>query len=259
LTLPVDSTKLTVTATDPSGIKSYNWEVIQSPKGYVYTGVKNTNTLAVNKLIIGDYIFQAIALTNDNLFVSKDVNVTVLACADSPTVNTGPDIKISLPQDSITITAVADASSGIASYAWKQTSGVASTLTNINTDKLKVSGLKTGIYRYTVTVTSNAGCITTKVIKVSVFPYTGIDAVTTSDVAVNIYPNPASHTVTIERTNWTDKHTIVKLTDSRGKILKQSEWDGDKMEWPVEQFSKGLYIISIKNGDQILRRKLLIE
>jgi hypothetical protein len=176
------------------------------------------------------------------------------------TVNAGPDLKISLPTDSVNITAVANAASGIASYSWKQTAGVAATLVDSNTSVLKVSGLQGNkVYRFVVKVTSNGNCIGTDEVKVSVFLNTGIDDVTSSDISVNVYPNPATNTVTVERTNWTDKHTIVKLTDSRGKILKQSEWNGDKMEWPIEQYGKGLYIISIYGSNKIIHRKLIIE
>jgi len=49
------------------------------------------------------------------------------------------------------------------------------------------------------------------------------------------------------------------MTDVNGKVLKQCNWGSDKLEWTIDQYAKGLYIISISDRDKIIRHKLLIE
>lgn len=258
ITLPTSEVELSVTATDPSGIKTYSWKLLQGKASVVLTNAA-TNKVTISKLEVGEYLFNVTVRTNNDIPYNASVKVTVVPCSDVVTVNAGPDLKITLPTNSAEITAVANAASGIATYSWKQTSGVAATLVDGNTSVLKVSDLQGDkVYRFVVTVSSNGSCIGTDEVKVTVFISTGIDPEKNKDLSVKIYPNPAKQTVTLERADWL-KNTIVRLTDVNGKVLKQSNWESDKLEWPVDQYSKGLYIISISDGDKIIRRKLLIE
>jgi hypothetical protein len=258
INLPTNSIDLVVKATDPSGIKSYRWKVLEG-KNTVVLSNADTDTLKVTKLELGEYLLNVTALTNNEIPYNANVKVSVSPCSDIVKANAGADIKIQLPVDSLEITATAEASSGIASYRWRQTTGVASTLTNTNTNKLKISKLKTGIYRYEIAATSNAGCMGYDEIKVSVFAASGIETEKEPDLSVNVYPNPTNGTVTIERSDWTDQHTTVKMSDISGKILKLCEWRDDKMEWSVEQYPKGLYIISIQFNGGVVYKKLMIE
>jgi hypothetical protein len=256
--LPTNSIDLGVVATDPSGIKSYQWKLFQGKSTVVLTNTA-TDTVTVTKLEVGDYLFNVTALANNDLPYNANVKVTVSPCTDIVKANAGPDIKIQLPVDSLEISATAEAASGIASYSWRQSTGVASTLINANTNTLKISKLKTGIYRYEVTATSYAGCVGYDEVKVSVFAASGIETEKAPDLLINVYPNPADHTVTIERDNWTDQHSMVQMTDISGKILKQCEWRNDKMEWSVEPYPKGLYIISIQSKSGVVYKKLFVE
>jgi hypothetical protein len=258
ITLPTTQVELSVIATDPSGIKSYSWKLLQGKATALLTNAA-TDKVTVSKLEVGEYLFNVTVLTNNNIPYNANVKVTVVPCTDVVTVNAGPDLKITLPANSVDITAEANAASGIATYSWKQTAGVAATLVDANASVLKVSDLQGDkVYRFVVTATSNGSCIGTDEVKVTVFNSTGIAPEKISDLSVKIYPNPVKHIVTLERAEWI-KNTMVRLTDVNGKVLKQSIWDIEKLEWPVDQYSKGLYIISIIDGDQIIRRKLLIE
>ena len=258
ITLPASEVELSVTATDPSGIKSYAWKLLQGKATSVLTNAA-TDKVTVSKLEVGEYLFNVTVRTNNDIPYNASVKVTVVPCSDVVTVNAGPDLKITLPTNSAEITAVANAASGIATYSWKQTAGVAATLVDANTSVLKVSGLQGDkVYRFVVTVTSNGSCIGTDEVKVTVYISTATDPDMSNDLAIIIYPNPAKHMVTIERSDG-NKNIIVQLSDVKGKILKQSIWENDRFEWRVDQYSKGLYIISFSDGDKIFRRKLLIE
>jgi len=252
---PVD---LSVSVTSPAGISSYEWKVIQGKPGYILSGDK-TDILTLSNLSVGEYLVNVTVTTNDSKQITKTMKVKVIPCEDNPSVNAGVDKKFSLPTNSVSITAIATSNSGIASYSWGKISGPTATISNDNTATLNLSDLTVGFYNFKITVVSTQGCIATDEVMVKVFAaIVGIDDLHSEEMTVKIFPNPAKHTVTLERT-VSIKNTIVKMTDVNGKILKQSIWGNDKLEWPVDQYAKGLYIISISDGDKIICRKLLIE
>jgi len=252
---PVD---LTVTATSPAGIASYEWKVIQGKTGYILSGDK-TNILTLSSLSIGEYFINVTVTTNDSKLITETVKVTVIPCEDNPSVNTGADKKFSLPTNSVSITAIATSNSGIASYTWEKISGPAATISNDNTATLNLSDLTVGFYNFEITVVSTNGCIATDEVMVKVFAaVVGIDDLHREEMTVKMFPNPAKHKVYLERTE-SIKNTIVQMTDVNGKVLKQCNWGSDKLEWTIDQYAKGLYIISISDRDKIIRHKLLIE
>lgn len=74
----------------------------------------------------------------------------------APVAKAGPDLTTS--STSITITGSGTDKDGtIKSYKWTQYGGASSTLTNANTAKVTISGLKEGKYYYRLTVTDNDG------------------------------------------------------------------------------------------------------
>lgn len=257
-TLPKDSVHLNVIATDPSGIKSYNWTLLQGKSTAVISN-GTTENVTITKLEPGEYLFNVAAITNTNIEYNANVKVTVAPCLDVVTVNAGLDVRITLPENSVELQATADAASGIATYAWKQKSGVPATMENANTNTLKLSGLLGGkVYYFIVTATSNGGCFATDEVKVTVFDATGIDNLK-SDIDLSIYPNPARNTLTIARQEGDNSPSTLKLTDISGKILKQEDWSTDKTTWNVSQFAKGLYFISIFSNEKVTHKRLFIE
>jgi len=262
LKLPVNSAELVATATDPSGIKSYQWNVIQAPKGYLFSAINNTNTLSVNQLIVGNYIFQVIVLTNDNLPVSKDIRVTVTACDDNPTVNAGFDKKFSLPKDSVNISIVTTSGSGIASYKWEKLSGPsAGVMNNVHSATLNLTGLVAGTYSFRITVVSNKTCVASDEVKVKVFLPTGIDDEIDSELKV--FPNPSKDGIfTIQLPNqFLHKRVLLRTTDLVGRVVSEQWVDGPKAETiqTSKPLESGFYILNLISGDQVETAKLVVE
>lgn len=86
-----------------------------------------------------------------------------------PTVDAGSDKTLTLPDNSISLTASAsDPDGNIASYDWSKTSGPSATLKNATSQKLDVSNLSKGTYVFSVTVKDNSGASASDEVKVNV-------------------------------------------------------------------------------------------
>jgi len=258
--LPINSTLLTASVTDPSGIKSYMWKVMSGKKGYILSG-ETTNTLTFSNLIEGEYVLSIEVTTNSNVVLSKNIKVTVQPCIDNPIVSAGNDKKFALPTNSTEITAIASASgSEIESYTWEKISGPeVFAMANENTQTVSLSNLVAGFYNFRITVISTNGCVAWDEVMVKVFTAVGIENTETNVGTVVIYPNPAKNEVIIARKTLVDTHAIVTLMNTKGQILKQDPWSSERLIWSIEGYSSGVYIISIFEKGKINHLKLLIE
>lgn len=173
ITLPLNSTDLSGSATDPDGsIAAYLWEKISGP---VAGTLANTGApiATASGLTQGTYQYRLTATDNTGASVSDTVNVTVNPAANlSPTANAGNDITLTLPNNTTTLSGSGtDPDGTISSYEWIKISGpVAGTLANANTANATASGLVQGIYQYRLTVTDNAGSTGSDTIQVIVNP-----------------------------------------------------------------------------------------
>jgi len=75
----------------------------------------------------------------------------------------------------------------------------------------------------------------------------------------NIYPNPASNKVFIDLPN--EAAYQISLTDISGKIVKQLETKIGKsmVEMNVNDLSRGMYLVELKNASNHILQKLIIE
>jgi len=180
------------------------------------------------------------------------------------TVSAGADVRITPPVSSIDLTGSANGDSGFSSYLWTQssTNAVSPIATLIDADKLllKVSGLLPNrVYYFTLKATSNGNCFETDEVKVTVNATpAGVESID-SNLSLNVYPNPAKSTVTIERTDWMDNNTTIQLIDLNGRVLLQTQCADSNMILNVDQIAKGMYFITVSSNNKVAHSKLLIE
>ncbi|CAN5430989.1 hypothetical protein BH11BAC3_BH11BAC3_06110 [soil metagenome] len=171
ITLPVNSTTLSGTATDSDGtIVDYTWVKISGPvAGNIASPA--TALSSVNSLVQGLYEFELTVTDNDGA-VSKDtVQVTVNdALNQAPVAIAGTNQVITLPTNAVTLTgAGTDADGTVVSYAWVKISGpAAGSIVSANTAITSVDNLVQGIYKFQLTVTDDDGAISKDVVQVTV-------------------------------------------------------------------------------------------
>lgn len=158
INLPVNSTNITATASDPDGsVAAYLWEKVSGPTASM---ANTTNpTVSITSLLAGTYVFRVTVTDNLGAKASDDVTVTVVAANQAPVANAGSDITITLPTNSTNINGTgSDADGSVTSYSWTRISGPnVPNLTNSASSTLSVSGMIAGTYVFRLAITDNAG------------------------------------------------------------------------------------------------------
>ncbi|MFT3980392.1 MAG: PKD domain-containing protein [Ferruginibacter sp.] len=196
ITLPVNSTTLNGSGTDPDGtIVSYAWVKIAGPGAGTITNA-NAAVATVAALAQGVYRYQLTVTDNSGASAKDTMQVTVNSAANqAPTANAGSDISITLPVNTAVLSGSGtDPDGTIASYAWVKIAGPATgTLTNANTANPTANGLVQGTYQYQLTVTDNQGATGRDTMKLIVNPPVNIPPVAHAgnDISITLPVNTA--------------------------------------------------------------------
>ena len=76
------------------------------------------------------------------------------------------------------------------------------------------------------------------------------------DEAISLYPNPASDQVVIEASS---KIQSVTVTTANGAMIENRKVDGNRLDWPLEGYSKGVYFIRLVTDEGVITKKLIVE
>ena len=171
-------------------------------------------------------------------FSRGDLGLVTIDCIITPTIDLGADIAL-VDGDEI----VLDATGSNLTYQWS---------TGDTTASITVGEAGT----YSVTVTSNQGCSATDTVEVSIV--TSLDERLAPE-AIEIFPNPTSHTVSISIKAPNLNLMDIQLLDMRGKVMRRIEPVRGQQEYQlnVESLSSGLYFIHIQTDAGGISRKLV--
>ena len=172
ITLPANSVTLTGSGSETNGtIASYLWTQLSGPSTATIGSAGQAAT-TVGSLVQGTYRFQLTVTDNSGVTATASVQVTVNAAVvpGTPVVNAGPNQSITLPTNSVTLTATASETNGtIVSYAWTQVSGPsAAALATPGQVSTQVTRLAQGVYTFQILITDNSGVTASDVVKVTV-------------------------------------------------------------------------------------------
>jgi predicted esterase len=163
ITLPTNSVKISGSATDPDGtISTYRWSYVSGPSSYKIESPNNRIT-EFTGLVAGTYVFRLTVTDNGGATHYDDVTITVKSSSSStnkpPVANVGPDQTITLPTNSVKISASAtDPDGTISTYRWSYVSGPNSyKITAPNNRITEFTNLVAGTYVFRLTVTDNGG------------------------------------------------------------------------------------------------------
>jgi len=169
ITLPTNSITLNGSATDADGtIASYSWQK-KTGGSCTLTGA-STSDLLIEDLADGSYSFELTVTDDDGATGSDIATVTVSAANVAPTVDAGPDIDITLPTNSVSITGTASDPDGtVENWVWSQITGPSTADVDFAfKGDLTVSSLIAGLYMFKLTVTDNEGLTGFDVVEVTV-------------------------------------------------------------------------------------------
>ncbi|MFT3825520.1 MAG: PKD domain-containing protein [Chitinophagaceae bacterium] len=160
ITLPTNSTTLTGTASDSRGpIQAYKWVKIGGPDQYTLSNATSASTTLSN-LVAGTYTFRFDIWDYAWYPRGDTVVVTVNPGATAPVikVNAGPDITLTLPTNSTTLSGTASDSRGpIQAYKWVKIGGPDQyTLSSETSATTTLSNLVAGTYTFRFDIWDNA-------------------------------------------------------------------------------------------------------
>jgi hypothetical protein len=194
IVLPVNSIQLNGSASsDADGtISAYLWSKISGPAAGTLTNA-NTATPTASALAGGVYSYQLTVTDNLGATGKDTVNVVV---NQRPTANAGPNIIITLPTNTATLSGSGtDPDGTITAYAWVKIAGpAAGTITNANTATATASDLVTGVYSYQLTVTDNFGATGKDTVNVTVNPASNQPPIANAgaDITITLPTNTAT-------------------------------------------------------------------
>ena len=113
--------------------------------------------------------------------------------------------------------------------------------------------LNPGVITYVVDVAS-ASCNSTASITITFDNCIGIEEI--KNHSLNAYPNPANDNFTIT-TDFTQNYEL-KIYDNQGKTVMAQEMLGTVKNIDVSVLEQGVYILTISDGNQVIRKKLQI-
>lgn len=84
----------------------------------------------------------------------------------------------------------------------------------------------------------------------------------TSNMNINVYPNPNGGAFTIELDLKSDKEATVSVVDSKGsevynKVVKGAQ--EHKLDVKVKNAESGMYVVTVKQGKEIMKLKTMID
>ena len=95
---------------------------------------------------------------------------------------------------------------------------------------------------YTMTLQDMFGCDST----VTMYLTVGVQDFGNDNGAVTIFPNPtADHVFVQVSSEWAGKRKDILLFDSYGRLVLQSEMDGDRVMLDVKDFASGIYLMKM--------------
>jgi hypothetical protein len=94
-----------------------------------------------------------------------------------------------------------------------------------------------------------------------VAPPSGIGKLTPNPTTINVYPNPATHSIRLKNAAVFSNESTLTISDALGRKVLQYKIPMGKKEVMVlvEHLNPGLYYLHLSGGDLDFRQKLIIR
>lgn len=201
--------------------------------------------------------------------VSEDGTVTVmyhLEFQDETTTlaNSAPNVSVSNESislavseaGSIGVSASDDGIPGPLSYSWSVTSGDAANVSIANADQATTDVTISVEGEYTLQVDVSDGDLTTSASVIVTVTGVGIEEMGTG--SMKLYPNPVTDKITVELPGMAHASAILKIYSITGAAVFNAELVQLRTEIDLGSLDKGLYLITVDTGDEVLFNKIQI-
>jgi hypothetical protein len=260
LTMPVASVALDGSgSSDADGtITDYSWVQISGNAGVTMVGASQAQP-TLTGVQPGTYVFQLTVTDNTGASGVATVTITVQAPPAQklpPVANAGKDTTIAMPADSVVLNGGGSTDPGGQSltYQWVQISGpTTATVGSPAGVTTAVSGLQSGSYVFSLTVTNSSGLTDTASVQVRVVNNQRTAAADTGSSAFSVYPNPVESILTVR---FADPHVsgkvMLRMFDLKGRMVLVEETNvttgAELVSLTVSGLAKGVYALEVIVG-----------
>jgi Zn-dependent metalloprotease len=118
--------------------------------------------------------------------------------------------------------------------------------------------LGTGDYTIVYAYTDNNGCSDSSSVELRIEECTGLSNTASTASMISIYPNPSDAYVVIKN-EFIGKASHVLMSDASGRVILDASLFSSEQTIDLSQFSKGMYLLTIKEGEATLKTVKLIK
>jgi len=282
VSLPANSVILNGGAsTDKDGtITKYKWSQISGPSS---ADIETPSLVSTNvtTLAKGTYAFELRVTDNDGAIGRDTVTIAVTGAApnvrnQAPDVNSGPDINLTLPTNSVTVNGKAsDADGTIISFNWSKISGPNCAIGNPAQAKTIVKDLEKGIYVFELTVKDDKNAIGRDTLRITVNAVTNAGPIPSPPGqeqtdstnspggrnSITVYPNPVADNFNVEISNSNTGKMSVQIVNQAGAVINSFIFDKDQETKLVKLQSTGLiggvYFVRVQIGNWSGTKKII--
>ncbi len=190
------------------------------------------------------------------------MNVTVNPAVNQPpTANAGPDITITLPVNTATLSGSGTDPDGIISgYMWTKIAGpLPYTMSIPNAATVRATELVAGVYAFQLTVTDNSGATASDTVYVTVNKKAQTDIVE----ELKVYPNPVKDIITVEiKSPVANEAVSLVVLNIRGIPMYQQNnivliGNSTTMTIDMSSYKTGVYFIRVNYGRYYMIKKVI--
>ena len=228
-------------------ITKYEWKKLSG--GDVDMSNTSGTELTLTNFSEGNYVFQLIVTDDKGATDTDDVKLTVEAPEyKAPVANAGPDQEIELPRNSIELKGSGRAEDGkITSYSWKQTAGEAVELAGETTQELSVKKLKTGEFKFRLTVKTDKGLSGSDDVTVTVKRPANMAPVANAGPDITIRESDEREILAGSGKDEDGTITAYQWTKLSGGNVDM--FNADKSELTISDFRQGTYVFRLTVTD----------
>lgn len=105
---------------------------------------------------------------------------------------------------------------------------------------------------------SGSPCISTRTPVTAIIDPT-IGIIDNNKSSIKIYPNPADHFIQLKTENPISDNDEIEITDLLGQVLLKENLVSELQTLNIKSFSKGIYIIKVKQAESVYCQKIIVE
>lgn len=194
-----------------------------------------------NSIVVSPSSNSSYTVTGTDANGCKNTAVQAVAVNATPTLNLNSSTNVVCIGQSATLTV-----SGANSYVWNDNS---TALTLVVTPTMNAT--------YSVTGTGTGNCQASAMITQSVSQCTSLSELNGASYDVVMYPNPALNEVFF-RSSGNETFDVV-IFNSLGAVVITQKQHGSEKALSVSSLAKGVYLVRLTQGENIVLKKLIVE